>query len=90
MTNFVNLGSEAVERLLKLKGQDPYLILGVTTDCSDEDIKRRYKSQAVLVHPDKNNFPGAEEAFKVLASAFEILGNSVPNFSFNPFLTFFR
>lgn len=68
-------GDDAVRRLLHLKGQDPYSILGITPMASDEDIKRRYKSQAVLVHPDKNHYSGAEEAFKVLASAFDVLGN---------------
>ena len=29
---------------------------------------------AVLVHPDKNKQPGAEEAFKILQRAFELIG----------------
>jgi len=28
-------------------------ILGLTKDCSDDDIKKYYRRQAVLVHPDK-------------------------------------
>jgi DnaJ family protein C protein 14 len=49
-------------------------VLGVRSDSTDETIRRYYKKQAVLVHPDKNLVPGAEEAFKILARAFEILG----------------
>lgn len=49
-------------------------ILGVTNECTDEEIKKYYKRQAVLVHPDKNNQPGAEEAFKILVHAFELIG----------------
>ncbi|KAG0713854.1 DnaJ subfamily C member 14 [Chionoecetes opilio] len=67
-------GDEAMKRLLACKGKDPYSILGVTQDCTDEDIKKYYKRQAFLVHPDKNKQPGAEEAFKILAHAFEIIG----------------
>lgn len=52
-------------------------ILGVTNTCSDDDIKKYYKRQAVLVHPDKNSQPGAEEAFKILVHAFELIGEPV-------------
>ena len=67
-------GDEAMKRLLACKGKDPYSILGVTPTCTDDDIKRYYKRQAVLVHPDKNKQPGAEEAFKILVHAFDIIG----------------
>lgn len=67
-------GDEAMKRLLACKGKDPYSILGVTPTCTDDDIKRYYKRQAFLVHPDKNNQPGAEEAFKILVHAFDMIG----------------
>ncbi|XP_066976225.1 dnaJ homolog dnj-5 isoform X4 [Macrobrachium rosenbergii] len=67
-------GEEAMKRLLACKGKDPYSILGVTQECSDDDIKKYYRRQAFLVHPDKNKQPGAEEAFKIVAHAFEIIG----------------
>ncbi|KAK3852836.1 hypothetical protein Pcinc_040589 [Petrolisthes cinctipes] len=67
-------GDEAMKRLLACKGKDPYSILGLTHQCTDDDIKKYYKRQAFLVHPDKNKQPGAEEAFKILAHAFEIIG----------------
>lgn len=54
-----------------------FSILGVTNTCSDDDIKKYYKRQAVLVHPDKNSQPGAEEAFKILVHAFELIGEPV-------------
>jgi len=63
-----------MRRLLSCKDKDPYSILGVSSSASDDDIKKYYKRQAFLVHPDKNPTPGAEEAFKVLAHAFEIIG----------------
>lgn len=66
-------GDEAMKRLLACKGKDPYSILGVSPTCSDDDIKRYYKKQAVLVHPDKNQQPGAEEAFKILVHAFDMI-----------------
>ena len=41
---------------------DPYKILGVSPDASDEEIKRAYRRLAKLYHPDRN--PGDEEAAK--------------------------
>lgn len=52
-------------------------ILGVSADCSQEQIRKHYKKIAVLVHPDKNKQPGAEEAFKILQRAFELIGEPV-------------
>lgn len=67
-------GEEAMKRLLACKGKDPYSILGVSVTCTDEEIKRYYRRQAFLVHPDKNQQPGAEEAFKILQHAFDLIG----------------
>lgn len=51
--------------------------MGVTVDSTEDDIKKYYKRQAVLVHPDKNNQSGAEEAFKILIHAFNMIGDPV-------------
>ena len=41
---------------------DPYKVLGVSPDASDEEIKRAYRNLAKKYHPDKN--PGDAEAAK--------------------------
>ncbi len=55
---------------------DPYEVLGVGRDASQSEIKRAYRRLAVRYHPDKNpDEPGAEERFKRVGEAYEILGN---------------
>ncbi len=42
--------------------EDPYKVLGVSPDASDEEIKRAYRRLAKQYHPDLN--PGDETAAK--------------------------
>lgn len=56
-------------------GKDFYKILGVSKGASDEDIKKAYRKLALKYHPDKNKAPGAEEKFKEVAEAYEILSD---------------
>lgn len=55
------------------KHKDYYAILGVEKSCSVEEIRRAYRKLSLKVHPDKNNAPGAEEAFKAVSKAFKCL-----------------
>ena len=57
-----------------MSDKDYYELLGVDRNASDSEIKKAYRKLAVKFHPDKN--PGdnsAEEKFKEISSAFEIL-----------------
>jgi len=52
-----------------------YKILGVTKTATEDDIKKAYRKMALKFHPDKNKEPDAEEKFKEIAEAYEVLGD---------------
>jgi curved DNA-binding protein len=53
--------------------QDYYEALGVPRDASSEDIRRAYRELARKHHPDVNKEPGAEDRFKEVSEAYEVL-----------------
>jgi curved DNA-binding protein len=53
--------------------KDYYKILGVSRDAKPEEIKKAYRVLARKYHPDVSKEPGAEEKFKEVAEAYEVL-----------------
>src|SRR2546423_8415396 len=61
---------------MAVKFQDYYEILGVARNASDTDIKKTYRKLARKYHPDFNpNNKQAEEKFKQVQEAYEVLGD---------------
>ncbi|CBI34299.3 unnamed protein product, partial [Vitis vinifera] len=54
---------------------DWYGILKVEQAADDAIIKKQYRKLALLLHPDKNKFAGAEAAFKLIGEANRILSD---------------
>jgi curved DNA-binding protein len=53
--------------------KDYYAVLGVAKQASQEDIQRAYRQLARKYHPDINQAAGAEEKFKDIGEAYEVL-----------------
>ena len=58
---------------------DPYSVLGVSRDASEEEIKKAYKTLSRKYHPDANinnpNKAQAEEKFKEITEAYNVLSD---------------
>lgn len=59
-----------------MKYQDYYQILGVSRDADDAEIKKSYRKLARQYHPDVNKDSSAEEKFKQVNEAYEVLKDS--------------
>ena len=53
--------------------KDFYKVLGVSKDASDDDIKKAYRKLARKYHPDVNKTKEAEEKFKDISEAYDVL-----------------
>ena len=56
-------------------GKDYYKILGVARGASEDEIKKSYRKLALKYHPDKNQTAGAEEKFKEIGEAYDVLSD---------------
>ncbi|KAM3406328.1 hypothetical protein ACQJBY_000429 [Aegilops geniculata] len=63
---------------VKINGEtDWYGILQVEPTADDMVLKKQYRKLALLLHPDKNKFAGAEAAFKLIGEAYMTLTDHV-------------
>lgn len=65
----------AIGRLLACDPENYYEVVGVAEEASEDDIKKFYRRQCMLVHPDKTSQPRANEAFQILQKAYATLSD---------------
>ncbi|KAL7525916.1 hypothetical protein ACHAXR_001219 [Thalassiosira sp. AJA248-18] len=60
-----------------------YKVLGLSTNATNEDIKKSYRILSKKAHPDKNQAPKAAEAFRAVRSAYEVLYSPTKRSAYN-------
>jgi curved DNA-binding protein len=57
------------------RARDPYDVLGVARDASQDEIRRAYRRLARTHHPDVSKEPDAEARFKDISEAYDTIGD---------------
>ena len=70
--------------------KDYYKILGVARDASQEDIKKAYRKLARKYHPDVSKEANAEDKFKEVGEAYEVLRDAQKRAQYDQFGSNYR
>ena len=79
------ISKSEIDRIITYKHTsfiNPFDILNIPYNSTEEQIKRKFRSIAMIIHPDKCNIPEASDAFHILESAFKTLINPETKYNF--------
>ncbi|SIT82442.1 molecular chaperone DnaJ [Edaphobacillus lindanitolerans] len=65
--------------------RDYYEVLGLSKSATKEEIKKAYRKLSKQYHPDINKEPGADEKFKEISEAYEVLSNEQKRAQYDQF-----
>ena len=68
-----------------MANRDYYDVLGVSKTDSDEEIRRAFRKRAMEYHPDRNKEAGAEDKFKEINEAYQVLSDSKKRAQYDSF-----
>ena len=63
--------------------ENPYHILGVSPNASNEEIKKAYRVLAMRHHPDRNSHASTEARFNSIKTAYELLSDPKRRAAYN-------
>jgi len=73
-----------------MASQDFYQVLGVPRNADQDEIQRAYRKLARTYHPDVNSDPGAEDRFKAISEAYDVLSDPQTRRRYDAFGADFR
>ena len=69
----------------KSKKRDYYEVLGISKNASKDEIKKAFRTLAMKYHPDRNKAADAEERFKEINEAYEVLSDDQKRKTYDAF-----
>jgi DnaJ family protein B protein 12 len=75
--------AKIVKRIRNCQQTAFYEILDIKREATESEVKKSYRRLALQLHPDKNGAPGADEAFKMVSRAFQILSDATKRSQFD-------
>jgi len=66
-----SIGAAGLGQFADKPGFDSYMVLGLEKDCSDDEVKRRFRELARILHPDTSRCQGTEFLFMLVNLSFE-------------------
>lgn len=83
--SFPGTPEEEIERIKNAPNH--YAVLHVSTDADNAKMKKNYYTLARMLHPDKCQLPGAEDAMTAVSQAYDTLTNVVKKTLYDQFLS---
>ena len=69
-----SIGAVGLRQFDGKTGFDSYMVLGLAKDSSDDEVRRRFRELARVLHPDTSRCQGTEFLFMLVSLSYEQIG----------------